>query len=355
MYYRTRCRPSVSAARALLAPSSEGARAELAELVNSMPDADLPAALRHLKDGKHKEPPFDEDLEPGVIRHELHGHILRCARETNGNWHDCYEETDEECSEFYKTAVELVNEVYTIGVKERRCVGRCHVALLTIADLTEELESVPLRKHPTESWGEMWTDFPLQTGVAGPIHHIDFMDRVRFVWRDLLRVAAGLEGGVTDLSLYFIRNRAAPLRQMIADALAYKCDVLNERNTGHEEECSEEGGGTEALRSFLKQRRKEFRGKKKAKKQVPVAWTFREEPSDDKEPTKPLPVELIPDPELREGARKLAEAVAGTHWEDVDNNYTHWEGLYPRHDGRFDSPSHHDDDDEEYEEYEIYV
>ncbi|CAG9462559.1 unnamed protein product [Pedinophyceae sp. YPF-701] len=326
-------------------PAAEGGlRAEIAELVKSMPDADLPAVLEHLKKNKYKddESPLDEELEAGAIRQELHGHITSCARMTNGAWHDCYEETDEECSAFYDSAAKLVNKIYAIGVKERRCVGRCHVALLTIADLTEELESVPLRMEATESWSNINFEFPLQTGAAGPIYHPDFMDRVRFVWRDLLRVAAGLEGGVTDLPRPFMTEGAAPLDQMIADALAYKCDVLNERDTGHGEECDRDAEGMDALKSFVKERRLEY--EKQAKEGVNGSRT--------KKPRKPLPVELIPDPELREGARKLAEAVASRRWEDVADNHKSWDGHYECHDGRFDHmPGEYDDDDEDEDDY----
>ncbi|CAG9462557.1 unnamed protein product [Pedinophyceae sp. YPF-701] len=278
-------------------------------------------------------PPFDKKLEPGAIEKALRAYIKRAAKMTNGNWHDCYEETAEQCGGFFEDAVQLVNKVYAIGVKEKRCVGRCHVALLTIADLTEELESVPLRVEAKESWtGPMLGSmFPIEiVGNAGKTKFDTcLMDQIRFVWRNVLRVAAGLEGGVTDLAAGYIHEEGvAPLDQMIADALAHKCDVLNEFATGHEAECGERVESCKDVLDFMAGRRKRLQEK--------ATGLERFGGSMDPKYRDPLPVELIPDAGLREGARKLAEAVAGA--KAVPSNYETHEGQYKCRDGRFDRP-----------------
>ncbi|CAG9462558.1 unnamed protein product [Pedinophyceae sp. YPF-701] len=260
-------------------------------------------------------PPFDETLEPHAITSALAEHIDSCAcaldADRMNGWFEEEEEADADGQNFYHDASELVNRVDWVGVSGKRHVGQCHVALLTLAEVTDEMESV----RPGAEHGYT---YPFVVGRASSVlSRMGISNQIRLVWRDLLRVAAGLEGGVTDLdSDYIQEDGVAPLDQMIADALAYKCDVLNEFATGHEAECGGDAESCKAARDFMAGRRKRLQEK--------ATGSGRWEGSMDPKYRDPLPVELIPDPKLRVGARKLAKAVAGA--KAVPSNYEPYEG-----------------------------
>ncbi|CAG9462555.1 unnamed protein product [Pedinophyceae sp. YPF-701] len=236
---------------------------------------------------------------------EYDKHLIRSVREGTS-------------TDFYRAGSILVARVYNTAVRRRRLehLGRCHDALLALAQAA--------RDHVDRqgAWAKQRDTLPihLENGL-GALTHRTFLAQVCFVWRCVLRLAAGAGGvvpGVTE-AVYFTggSEEVPPLDQMIADALQY-FDVLNVVTSDAEAEAVRAiRSGTRDLDAFMERRRRELGG--------PFAWfppgTVHLDDRlgfdyDDKDlgAKMPLPPELIPDEAMRDGARKLAEAVASQGW-----------------------------------------
>ncbi|CAG9462561.1 unnamed protein product [Pedinophyceae sp. YPF-701] len=326
--------------------------------VQAVPDADLPALLSLIKargEPSPPEPAFDAQLDPSAIRAALYPHVHVCVRENNGNWHGCCDATGAECSSFYQTGHGLLQRVYDTGVRDLRAFGRCHAALVALADLTQELEEIDMRQKAQVSW-EAEQAVLQSARDCGTLRRSSFLDRIRFVWRCLLRAAVAAEGGVDDLPPYLCRfeagGDAGPLDQMVADARAHGVDVLNEAPSNHQwEGCfPHHSERTAKLLLLLSERRTKADAAESAnaerlrKLRFPV---LRAKVIGDMKPfSEPVPPDLIPDEALRVGACKLPAVVDSGAWKSVAANYTCWKNFHPACEAGFDSDAQADTDSE---------
>lgn len=155
---------------------------------------------------------------------ELKGHVASLAHHVDSNWHDCYEETDEELAEYAILCREVAAAALHAALVYGAGFDQGHQVLVAVADSWDDIHCIPFRGCPDESLGstgpaeaELFYLSGKSGGGTAEVELGDPLDVVQFAWPLLLAKAAG-DATVPD----------ATLARLVKDAVDHGCDAPHE-------------------------------------------------------------------------------------------------------------------------------
>jgi len=152
-------------------------------------------------------------VDADIAKRQLNEHVKSLAATVDADWHDSYEETSEECQQWFEDCGELAKAVLRVGVTLGTEFGQCHEVLKQVADTWSNINAIPFRGDPGDDIAQGEGITLVDGGEddeeeEGTVNSPD--DLLGFAWPALLARAAA-DASVPD----------AALLRMIKDAFDY--------------------------------------------------------------------------------------------------------------------------------------